>query len=78
MTAFVDESIRLGPDGFSIVAAVVVVGDLDMGRDFARPSEEPLLWLPDVVAGATAATVGGGPDYLARLGSTIERTDVDP
>ncbi|MGQ0432437.1 MAG: hypothetical protein ACT452_08535 [Microthrixaceae bacterium] len=184
MTAFVDESIRTGSDGFYIVAAVIVVGDLEQGRDFARslllpgqvrlhwneegdrrrqlivgalaelgapsrvyvgrlgpdvrqarvralgfnrllwdlwsegvdslviesrqehndrqdrrtilsaqrsrkasptltysfarPSDEPLLWLPDVLAGAAAATVGGGYDYLARLGTIIERTDIVP
>lgn len=31
--------------------------------DHARPSEEPLLWLADVVAGAMSAAEGGDPAY---------------
>lgn len=52
MTAFVDESIRLGPSGFYIVAAIVVVGDLDRGREFARslllPSQLRLHWNEEI------------------------------
>jgi hypothetical protein len=36
--------------------------------DTARPSEEPMLWLPDAVAGAVAAARGGRPEYLALIG----------
>jgi hypothetical protein len=36
--------------------------------DTAFPSDEPMLWLPDAVAGAAAASRGGQPEYLALIG----------
>lgn len=36
--------------------------------DIAQPSEEPLLWLPDAVAGAVGAARDGQPEYLALIG----------
>lgn len=42
----------------------------------ARPKEEPMLWLPDAVAGAFgAARDAGKPEYLALIGS-VERIEV--
>lgn len=38
----------------------------------ARPSEEPLLWLPDAVAGAVNAARDGQPEYLALIGSVTQ------
>lgn len=35
--------------------------------DHARPSEEPLLWLADIVAGAVSAAEGGEPAYRDKL-----------
>jgi hypothetical protein len=36
--------------------------------DTALPGEEPMLWLPDAVAGAVAADRDGQPEYLALIG----------
>jgi len=36
--------------------------------DTALPSQEPMLWLPDAVAGAVAADRDGQPEYLALIG----------
>lgn len=35
--------------------------------DHGRPSEEPLLWLADIVAGAVSAAAGGDPMYRASI-----------
>jgi hypothetical protein len=35
------------------------------------PRAEPLLWLPDIIAGAAAAAETGTPGYLALLGEGI-------
>lgn len=44
--------------------------------DTARPKEEPMLWLPDAVAGALgAARDAGQPEYLALIGS-VEQIEV--
>jgi hypothetical protein len=40
--------------------------------DPARPSEEPMLWLPDAVAGAVGAAQAGQPEYLALIGTIQE------
>jgi hypothetical protein len=37
--------------------------------DTALPSQEPMLWLPDAVAGAVNAAREGQPEYLALIGS---------
>jgi hypothetical protein len=37
--------------------------------DTALPSEEPMLWLPDAVAGAVSAARRGQPEYLALIGA---------
>ena len=36
--------------------------------DTAMPGDEPMLWLPDAVAGAVAADRYGRPEYLALIG----------
>jgi hypothetical protein len=43
---------------------------------FQRPHEEPLLWLPDAIAGAATASLAEGADYLKELGDAVRRTDV--
>jgi len=44
--------------------------------DFAQPLEEPLLWLPDTIAGAAGLAREGRPEHLARLALVIEHHDV--
>lgn len=44
--------------------------------DVAQPSTEPMLWLPDIVAGATMAAELGEPQYLAELQHMVTRIDV--
>jgi hypothetical protein len=39
--------------------------------DHARPSEEPLLWLADLVAGAVSAAAGGEPVYKSVIASML-------
>jgi hypothetical protein len=36
--------------------------------DTALPGDEPMLWLPDAVAGAVSASRDGQPEYLALIG----------
>jgi hypothetical protein len=38
---------------------------------FARPAEEPLLWLPDAVAGAMSSAVVGEERWLAAMDSVV-------
>lgn len=45
---------------------------------FERPSAEPLLWLPDAVAGAVAAGLTGDAGYLERLGKWVAISEIDP
>lgn len=44
----------------------------------ARPLDEPLLWLPDLFAGAVATERNGQPSYLAALAGLIVIVDVAP
>lgn len=49
-----------------------------MRVDFALPSTEPLVWLPDVVAGAVSAARGDGDDrYLSPLLPVLTEYAVD-
>jgi hypothetical protein len=43
--------------------------------DTALPSEEPMLWLPDAVAGAVSASRYGRPEYLALIG-TVQQIEI--
>jgi hypothetical protein len=43
--------------------------------DTALPSEEPMLWLPDAVAGAVSASRDGQPEYLALIG-TVQQIEI--
>jgi hypothetical protein len=44
----------------------------DLRVDFAHPDDEPLLWLPDIVAGATSAAFGEGDlRYLTQLDNVL-------
>ncbi|MFI5711038.1 hypothetical protein [Kribbella sp. NPDC051620] len=40
--------------------------------DFARPLQEPMLWLPDAVAGAVTAAQLGEPRWLLTLSESVE------
>ena len=45
--------------------------------DLERPSEEPMLWMPDIVAGAVGADrVRGNPRYLDAIRSMVEEHDI--
>lgn len=44
----------------------------DLSVDFARPTQEPLLWLPDAVAGAVTAAQLGEPRWLLTLSESID------
>ncbi|MGL5809268.1 MAG: hypothetical protein ACRCYQ_04925 [Nocardioides sp.] len=44
--------------------------------DFARPLDEPMLWIPDAVAGAVAAERKGNDSYRAALGSNLVELDI--
>lgn len=46
--------------------------------DHQRPRDEPLLWLPDLVAGAVAVAYAGQAEYLAPLGPRITVIEVEP
>jgi hypothetical protein len=43
---------------------------------FARPREEPLLWVPDIVAGAVNSDLGGFNGYVKAIDRLIERHTV--
>jgi hypothetical protein len=42
-----------------------------------RPTEEPLLWVPDIVAGAVNAAIGGDQSFHLTLESLIMRHDIE-
>jgi len=45
--------------------------------DVGQPSTEPMLWIPDIVAGATGADrVHGNPQYLDQIRSTVTHLDI--
>jgi len=45
--------------------------------DVGRPSVEPMLWIPDIVAGAAGADrVRGDPQYLDLIHSTVTQLDI--
>jgi len=51
----------------------------DLRYEFGQPRQEPLLWLPDVVAGAVAyARTGRDTTYLDGLGASVVVLDVEP
>ena len=43
--------------------------------DNARPLEEPMLWVPDAVAGAVGADRLGNPEWLDIIRHTVTRID---
>jgi hypothetical protein len=50
----------------------------DLRLDMALPSEEPMLWLPDVIAGAVSCARGGETDeWLLTLEHQIYEIDLD-
>jgi hypothetical protein len=55
-----------------VIAAARRAGRIstDLVYGHQRPSEEPLLWLADALAGAVMARVRGDPGYLASLPAT--------
>jgi hypothetical protein len=48
----------------------------DLVIDFARSGEEPMLWLPDAVAGAVTASVLGDNRWLEPLSDVLTRHSV--
>ncbi len=49
----------------------------EMRIDVGRPSAEPMLWVPDIVAGAAGADrVHGNPQYLDLTRSTVTQLDI--
>ncbi|MEV4264971.1 hypothetical protein [Kribbella sp. NPDC049584] len=44
---------------------------------FARPKEEPMLWLPDAVAGAVTAANLGEPRWMLAIEEILTRHDVE-
>ncbi|MEV6411109.1 hypothetical protein [Kribbella sp. NPDC051718] len=44
----------------------------DLLVNFARPTQEPMLWLPDAVAGAVTAAELGEPRWLLTLSETVD------
>jgi len=49
----------------------------EMRIDVGRPSAEPMLWVPDIVAGAAGADrVHGNPQYLDLIRSTVTQLDI--
>jgi hypothetical protein len=43
----------------------------DLRVDFAYAAHEPLTWLPDILAGAVGAALGGDRDYMTALASVV-------
>jgi len=49
----------------------------EMRIDVGRPLAEPMLWVPDIVAGAAGADrVHGNPQYLDLIRSTVTQLDI--
>lgn len=51
----------------------------DLRIDFGLPSEEPMLWVPDAVAGACAAArkYAGGEEHRHALGGLLREFDIE-
>jgi hypothetical protein len=49
----------------------------DLRVDHARPLDEPLLWVPDIVAGAMNAAVSGDDSFCVPLESLLTRYDIE-
>jgi hypothetical protein len=47
-----------------------------MRVDPARPIEEPMLWVPDAVAGAVNAALGGNPQWLTAMSRSVSITEI--
>jgi hypothetical protein len=48
----------------------------EMRVGFVQPTEEPMLWLPDAVAGAVTGTELGHPRWLEMMRSVVQTVDV--
>jgi hypothetical protein len=48
----------------------------ELSVDFAQPVQEPMLWLPDAVAGAVAAARRGEPRWLLMLSESVDVREV--
>lgn len=48
----------------------------EMRVDFAGPREEPMLWLPDAVAGAVTASELGQPGWLEIMRSVVQTINI--
>lgn len=45
--------------------------------EFAHPGDEPMLWLPDAIAGAVGLARRGVPEYRETLGTMVEEMEID-
>lgn len=63
-----------------VIAAFTRQGVASAAMDIrhGRPTEEPLLWLPDAVAGAVGDDRCGEPSPLMRLGASARVIEVEP
>ncbi|WP_112248589.1 hypothetical protein [Kribbella monticola] len=48
----------------------------ELSVDFAQPVQEPMVWLPDAVAGAVAAARRGEPRWLLMLSESVDVREV--
>lgn len=58
----------------SLFGAGVIPRDMRVG--FGRPLEEPMLWIPDAVAGAVGSTLRGGETYTLGPNLSLVRVDI--
>lgn len=45
--------------------------------EIENPSEEPMLWIPDIVVGAVKAARSGQEEYLSRFAPYVEQIEID-
>jgi hypothetical protein len=88
-TAYVDESMRLGPGVYLLAAACLDNAELvdarsavaQLGRPtrrfHAQPLDEPLLWVPDIVAGAIGGELDLNERYAEQLAALVTRFDIE-
>ncbi|NYI81204.1 hypothetical protein [Nocardioides panzhihuensis] len=75
---FETRTARLNRQDLKMVDAMRSSGTLTgaLRVDFANPNVEPMLWIPDVIAGAVGAARRGDPSYKSSLRAPIDELDV--